>query len=92
MELEDVFSSRMRVKILKLIFKFGQLNVSEIARRVNSNYSSTAGHLKVLESEGVLKVYLYGRVRLYSFNSGSQKSKVVQALIDVWEQSGRSGY
>jgi len=86
-EFEEVFSSKPRMKILKILDKLGQLNVSDIARRININYAVTDGHLRLLESEGVLKQYLYGRMRLYSFNEASEKAKAVQTLIHVWERN-----
>jgi DNA-binding transcriptional ArsR family regulator len=87
MELEEVFSSKTRMKILKLLFQLGQLNVSDIARRIKMNYTATDQHLRLLESEGILKEYTYGRIRLYRFNETSEKAKAVQNLIQVWEQN-----
>lgn len=89
MELEEVFSSKPRMKILKILNDLGQLNVSDLARRLKINYSVTDEHLCLLESEGILKQYLYGRIRLYSFNETSEKAKAVQNLIQVWEQNKR---
>jgi DNA-binding transcriptional ArsR family regulator len=86
LELEEVFSSKPRVKILKLIYQLGSLNVSDVARRLKLNYASTSGHLKVLESEGILKEHTYGRVRMYRFNEGSAKAKAVADLIKAWEK------
>jgi predicted transcriptional regulator len=86
LELEEVFSSKSRVKILKLIYQMGQLNVSDVARRLKLNFTSTSGHLKVLESEGILQKRTYGRVRMYRFNEGSVKGKTVVALIEAWEK------
>jgi predicted transcriptional regulator len=86
LEIEDVFSSKGRMKILKLIYNSGSLNVSDIARQINTNFTSTAEHLKVLESEGILKAHIYGRVRMYRFDESSAKAKAVQNLIEAWEQ------
>jgi DNA-binding transcriptional ArsR family regulator len=85
-DLEDVFSSKPRVKILKMLYNLGSLNVSEIARRLKMNYASTAEHLRILEAEGVLLVHTYGRVKMYRFNEGSLRAKAVVNLIEVWEQ------
>ena len=87
MELEEVFASKLRMKILKLIFALGALNVSDIARRLHTNFASTAKHLEILETEGILHQHVYGRVKMYRFNEGSVKAKAVQKLIEVWEQS-----
>lgn len=86
MDLEDVFSSKPRVKILKIIYTLGSLNVSDIARRLKMNYAATAKHLRILEEEGVLLVHTYGRVKMYRFNEGAPRAKAVVNLIEVWEQ------
>ncbi len=86
MELEEVFSSKSRMKILKLIYQLGQLNVSDVARRLKLNFTSTSEHLKVLESEGILQERTYGRVRMYRFDESSAKAKAVEALIEAWEK------
>jgi DNA-binding transcriptional ArsR family regulator len=87
MELEEVFSSKPRMKILRLVARLGALNVSDIARRINLNYSTTNQHLKLLEAEGVLQQRVYGRIRMYKFSDCSPKAKAVQNLIEVWEQN-----
>jgi DNA-binding transcriptional ArsR family regulator len=87
MQIEEVFSSKSRMKILKLLYRLGTLNVSDIARRISLNYSATDRHLKMLEEEGILQQKIYGRIRMYKFKEGSQKAKVVQDLIEIWEQT-----
>ena len=87
MELEEVFSSKLRIKILKLINQLGSLNVSDIARRLHSNFTATSENLKILEAEGILREHVYGRVRMYRFDESSAKAKAVQNLIEVWEQN-----
>jgi DNA-binding transcriptional ArsR family regulator len=87
MEFEDVFSSKLRMRVLKLIYDLGSLNVSEVARRTSSNFATAAEHLKILEQEGILQENVYGRVRMYRFNENSPKAKTVQNLIEAWEQN-----
>ncbi len=89
MEIEQVFSSKPRMKILKLIARLGELNVSDIARRIGVNFTTTSRHLKVLEGEGVLQQRVYGRIRMYRFNQASGKAKAVQILIEAWEQANK---
>jgi len=86
MQIEEVFSSKPRMKILKLVARLGALNISDIARRIKLNYTTTNEHLKLLEDEGILLQKVYGRVRMYRFNESSPKAKAVQNLIETWEQ------
>jgi predicted transcriptional regulator len=85
MELVEVFSSKQRLKILTLINRLGSLNVSNIAHQTGGSFTATAKNLRVLEAEGILKVHVYGRVRMYRFNEGSAKAKAVKNLIETWE-------
>jgi len=85
MNIEDVFSSRLRMKILKMLFNIGELNVSEIARRLRINYISASKHLKILEDEGILQRKTFGRIRLYRVNEQSPKTRALQNLIAAWE-------
>ncbi len=86
MDIEEVFSSKPRMKIVKLITRLGELNVSDVARRVGLNFTTTSRHLKLLEDEGILQERVYGRIRMYRFNQASAKAKAVQNLIETWEQ------
>ncbi len=89
MEIEEVFSSKPRMKMLKLIARLGELNVSDIARRTGLNFTTTSRHLQVMEKEGVLQQRVYGRIRMYRFNQASPKAKAVMNLIDAWEQADK---
>jgi len=86
MQLEEVFSSKPRMKILKIVSRLGELNVSDVARRIGVNFTTTSRHLRLLEEEGILTQRTYGRIRMYRFNQTSAKAKAVQDLIEIWEQ------
>jgi DNA-binding transcriptional ArsR family regulator len=88
-DVEEVFSSKPRMKILRLIARLGTLNVSDIARRIGLNYSATNEHLRLLEAEGILVQRVYGRIRMYKFNDASAKAKAVQNLVEAWEQDNK---
>ena len=87
MSVEDVFFSRLRMKILRILVQVGELNGSEIARRLNINYVLASKHLRALEDEGVLTHKAFGRVRLYRLNERSPRGKAVQTFIETWENS-----
>jgi predicted transcriptional regulator len=86
MNVEDVFCSRVRLRILKVLIQLGELNVSEITRRLGINYQTTINHLKLLEAEEILQHKRFGRIRLYRLNERSPKAKAIEALLNVWEE------
>ena len=87
MDVENVFCSRVRMKILKALAQLGELNVSEIARKLGINYQTAAKHLEILEAEHVLQHKKFGRIQLYELDRHSPKARAIQALLDVWEES-----
>lgn len=87
MQMEEVLGSKLRLKILKILFQVGELNVSEIARRIGANHKTTLEHLKILENEGVLQHKTFGRIRLYRFNEGSRKARAFKNFIEEWENA-----
>lgn len=87
MDIEDVFSSKLRIKVLKILMQMSELNVSEIARRLGVNYNTINKHLKVLEDEDIIQHKVFGRIRLYRFNEYSSKAKALQSLVEIWEKT-----
>jgi predicted ArsR family transcriptional regulator len=84
MDLEDVFCSKTRMRILKLLFQYGQLNTSGIAQRLGTNYETAIRHLSLLEKEGVVAQRLSGKTRFFRFTR-SLKARAVMKLLDEWE-------
>ena len=84
MKLEDVFCSKTRMRILKLLFKLGQLNTSDLANRLGTNYTTTLRHLSLLEKEGVVKHRLSGKTRFFRFTK-TLKARAVMKLLEEWE-------
>jgi predicted ArsR family transcriptional regulator len=89
MNIEDVFSSRLRMKILRILVGVGELNCSEIAHRLGVNYVATVKHLRTLENEGILVHKVFGRIRLYMLDERSPKAKAVQTFIETWEETNK---
>jgi predicted transcriptional regulator len=84
MGLEDVFCSKTRMKLLKLLFKLGQLNTSDLAHRLGANYAMTLRHLTLLEKEGIVVQRLSGRIRFFRFAS-TLKARATVKLLEEWD-------
>ena len=83
MDLEDIFCSKTRMKILKLLFKFRQLNTSDLAHRLGANYTTTLRNLDLLEKEGLIQQRLCGRTRFFRFTD-TLKARATMRLLDEW--------
>jgi len=85
MSIETVFSSKGRVKILKILVEIGELNISEIARRAKLNYTTTNQHLQILETSGIIRHKNFGRIRIFRFNNENPRAKSIKELIEEWD-------
>jgi DNA-binding transcriptional ArsR family regulator len=83
MELEDVFCSKLRMKILKLLFQLRQLKTVDFQKRLGASYTITMQHLTLLEKEGVITQRLSGRIRFFRF-ANTLKARAVQRLLEEW--------
>jgi len=86
MSIETVFSSKGRVKILKILVEIGELNISEIARRAKLNYTTTNQHLQVLETSGLVKHKNFGRIRIFRFNQDNPRARSIKELMEEWNK------
>jgi len=76
------------MKILKLLFRLGQLNTSDLAQRVGGNYTSTLKHLELLEREKLIEQRVSGRTRFFRF-ANSAKAQATIKLLEEWEDLER---
>ncbi|MFH0849223.1 MAG: winged helix-turn-helix domain-containing protein [archaeon] len=82
--LSNILSSKGRIRILELLNSTVELNVSEIAKRVGLNYSTTNKHLEELESAGLLHQKRFGRIRIYEYSENSPHALAIKKLIESW--------
>ncbi|MBN2229905.1 MAG: winged helix-turn-helix transcriptional regulator [Candidatus Thorarchaeota archaeon] len=83
--IEDLFSSRGRIKILKELAKATELNISELCRRVELNHSSTKSHLEVLMSSGLIEEKKFGRIKIYRYKIEDLRARSLRNFFDLWE-------
>ncbi len=86
MKVEDVLSSKGRVRILRILSEIGELNISDIARRAGLNYTTTNEHLRALEEAALIRHKSFGRIRIYRFNEENAKARALRDLMETWEK------
>lgn len=79
--IEDVASSRGRIRILGILVEAKELNATEISRRASLNYSSTLKHLDALKSAGLVSEKNFGRIRIFAYNFNNDRAKIFASLF-----------
>ena len=83
--IEELFSSRGRIKILRELAFSNELNISELCRRVSLNHSSTKSHLDVLIKSGLVEEKMFGRIKIYRYRVEDLKARSLKNLFDLWD-------
>lgn len=84
---ELLFSSRGRIKIIRLLAECGELNISEIARRAQLNHSTTRRHLRFLERAQLVQEKTFGRIRIFRYKIENLRALALRRFIELWEKS-----
>jgi DNA-binding transcriptional ArsR family regulator len=84
---EVLFSSRGRIKIIRLLAECGELNISEIARRTQLNHSTTRRHLQLLARAKLVQEKTFGRIRIYRYKIENLRALALRRFIELWEKS-----
>lgn len=83
--IEKIFSSRGRVKIIKILVEEGELNISEIGRRARLNHITTLHHLNFLIKAGLIQEKKFGRIRIYRLKDENIKAQALKGFFSLWD-------
>lgn len=84
---ELLFSSRGRIKIIRLLAECGELNISEIAKRTHLNHSTTRRHLQFLERAKLVQEKTFGRIKIYRYKVENLRALALRRFFELWEKS-----
>ncbi|RLF12233.1 MAG: ArsR family transcriptional regulator [Thermoprotei archaeon] len=88
MSIEEVLSSKGRVKVLKVLLKSLELNISEVVRRSGLNYTAVASHIDALKEAGLLEEKTFGRIRILRVKLEDPRVQALRKLFDLFEVYG----
>jgi len=77
-KIENVFGSRARIKILKLLALNNELSITQIIKKTKLNHSSVVKHLNFLERQ-------FGRIKIFRFKIEDIRAKSLRSFIEIWE-------
>ncbi|MFO7837170.1 MAG: winged helix-turn-helix domain-containing protein [Candidatus Thorarchaeota archaeon] len=83
--IEEVFSSKGRIKIIKELALSQELNISELCKRVSLNHSTTKSHLEALMEADLVEEKVFGRIKIYRYRIEDLRARSIKNLIDLWQ-------
>ena len=90
MSVEEIFSSKGRVKVLKSLAERGEMNISDITRRTSLNHTTTSVHLGRLCELGIVEEKRFGRIRIFRFKKEDPRAWAIQNLFESFKKGSRA--
>ena len=82
---EEVFGSKVRIKILKILAQKEELTISLIIQETRLNYASVVNHLDYLKEIGLVQEKRFGRIRIFRYRIENVKARSLAKFINIWE-------
>ncbi len=86
LSIEEIFASKGRSKIIKLLALTDEMNISDIVKKTRLNHQGVMRHLEFLESHNVVQEKKFGRIRIFRLKTENLKTRSLKKLIEFWER------
>jgi len=83
--IENLFGSRARIKILKVLALNNELSITQIITRTFLNHSSVLKHLNYLISLNLVQEKKFGRIKIFRYKIENLRAKSLKTFIEIWE-------
>ncbi|MBC7090992.1 MAG: helix-turn-helix transcriptional regulator [Nitrososphaeria archaeon] len=89
------FDSKGKFKILRILLKENEINISALLKRTKISYKFIERYLTELESEGLIKQKRFGKIRIISLED-NRVTRILKdfftELEDIEEENYIKGY
>ncbi len=83
MDLDIMLNSKVRRKIIRVLWKVGSTNMMNLVRLVNSTYNQVNPSVLALAGEGIISEERYGRVRMITLERENQKTQLLLQAFKI---------
>lgn len=84
LDLEDLFSSKVRVKLLKVVVDKKEINISTLVKETKSNHTEILKHIAYLRGINLLEEKYFGRIHIVRFREESFLGKVLRDFFSFF--------
>jgi predicted transcriptional regulator len=80
-DVEELFCSRLRIKILKAMARYGEINISALVKETSSNHAEILKSIRYLKQKDLIEEKFFGRIHIFRMRKETLLGKV---LIDFF--------
>ncbi len=83
--IENLFGSKAQIKILNILVKEKELNISSLINKTRLNHTNILRHLNFLKTRGLIQEKKFGRIRIFRYKNENIKARALENFIHIWE-------
>jgi DNA-binding transcriptional ArsR family regulator len=87
LEVERLFSSYGRSKIISILIEYGELNITEIIKKSGLSHTTVSNHLSFLVKAGIVNEKRFNRIRIFRLDYSSPLVSVLQNFFSEWKEA-----
>lgn len=92
--LEELLASKTRLRILKVLFKHGELNITKLTKMTDLNHKVVQYHLDILKEYGIIEEKQIGRIKIVKVRDKDPKVAKLRdlflQLFEMYEEEDQS--
>ncbi len=79
--IEDLFSSRIRVRVLRALIRYKEVNITKLSRELGVNYKVIEYHVEALKRLGIAEEKRFGRIRIIRLSEGDPRVLAIERFF-----------
>ncbi|MEX2682889.1 MAG: hypothetical protein Q6373_014965 [Candidatus Sigynarchaeota archaeon] len=86
-DVEELFCSRLRIKILKILARYGEINISALVKETASNHAEILKNISYLRQKDLLEEKFFGRIHIVRMRKETLLGKVITDFFNFFTYS-----
>ncbi|MEB3756611.1 MAG: ArsR family transcriptional regulator [Desulfurococcales archaeon] len=82
MGIENVLSSKGRIRVIKILLKYGATNINTLIRESGLTHKLVTKYISELKEENLIVERRYGRLRVVEINYQNPKVSMLKMLLE----------
>ena len=86
-DVEELLCSRLRIKILKILALYGEINISALVKETASNHAEIIKNILYLTQKDLLEEKFFGRIHIVRMRKETLLGKVITDFFNFFTYS-----
>ncbi|MHA1369593.1 MAG: hypothetical protein ACTSRA_07785 [Promethearchaeota archaeon] len=82
--LEELFSSKLRVKIINILVKKKEINISSLVKETRSNHTEVLKHINYLKEINLIEDKYFGRIHIIRLKYETLLGKIINDFFSAF--------